>query len=79
MRTGHPSRGNESVVSGVRLCADKVFIASMLAAYPGQSIVISVAVRRYPGEAAKREGFEPYPWPYQRFYLLDQHGITRAL
>jgi len=69
----------ETSISGVRLCADKVFIASMLAAHPGQSIVISVAVRRFPGDAAKSEGLEPYPWPYQRFYLLDQHGITRAL
>jgi hypothetical protein len=69
----------ETSVSGVRLCADKVFIASMLAAHPGQSIVISVAVRRYPGNSAEREGLEPYPWPYQRFYLLDIHGITRAL
>ena len=63
-----------------RLSADPAFIEALLASKPGHCIILCVEIRRrLDRDAAERDGLEPYPWPYKRYYILDSNGITRTL
>jgi hypothetical protein len=70
----------EETVSGTRLAGNVAFIRRLLDTHPQDCLILSVSVRRLPPRdgAAKGE-FEPYPWPYTRYYVLDTDAIPRPL
>ena len=42
--------------------------------------MLRVSVRRRPTRYNSGEDeFEPYPWPYVRYYLIGEDGIARSL
>lgn len=70
----------ETYIYGHRLSADPAFIGALLASKPDHCIILCVEIRRrLDRDAAERDGLEPYPWPYKRYYILDCNGITRTL
>jgi hypothetical protein len=70
----------ETAVPGHRLTADGAFVQALLAARPGQCLIISVGVTRNPGDdVAERDQVEPYQWPYSRYYMLTRDGKVRTL
>lgn len=67
-------------VSGTRLSGDHGFVHELLKAHPQDCLLLSVSVRRRPTRYNLGEDeFEPYPWPYKRYYLIDEDGIARSL
>lgn len=65
---------------GDRLVADKAFIKELISESDDRCLVLSVSVQvRVERRGAADEGFEKCPWPYRRYYLIDQDGITRTL
>jgi len=70
----------QEIVSGNRLSCDRGFLLDLLKAHPQDCLVLSVSVRRKPPHSSSdNDKFEPYPWPYGRYYLLGDDGITRSL
>ena len=66
--------------SGDRLVADKAFIREFISESDDQCLILSVSVRvRVERRGTEDEDFAKYPWPYRRYYLIDQDGITRTL
>lgn len=74
-------RGREQEnIPGNRLSCDRGFLLDLLKVHPQDCIVLSVSVRRKPPRSNSGEDeFEPYPWPYMRYYLLGDDGIARSL
>lgn len=70
----------EENVPGNRLSCDRSFLLELLKAHPHDCLVLSVSVRRKPPRSSSdKNEFEPYPWPYVRYYLLGDDGIARSL
>ncbi|WP_026036035.1 AVAST type 3 anti-phage nuclease/ATPase Avs3a [Cupriavidus sp. BIS7] len=70
----------EENVPGNRLSCDHGFLLELLKAHPHDCLVLSVSVRRKPPRSSSdKNEFEPYPWPYVRYYLLGDDGIARSL
>lgn len=66
--------------TGDRLVADKAFIRELISEGDDQCLILSVSVRvRVERRGIEDEDFAKYPWPYRRYYLIDQDGITRTL
>lgn len=63
---------------GSRLSCCRGFLQDLLKAHSEEYLVLSVSVRRNPPRSDKDE-FEPYPWPYARYYLIGNDGIARPL
>lgn len=71
---------DEETVPGARLCANREFLRELLAAHTDDALIISVSVRRLPPKyGPDRDLFEPYPWPYVRYYLMEDDGVAHAL
>lgn len=70
----------QETVPGTRLSGNRSFLHELLKAHPHDYLVLSVSVRRRPTRYnTGGDEFEPYPWPYVRYYLIDEDGITRSL
>ncbi|MNG10751.1 hypothetical protein D3C84_942410 [compost metagenome] len=70
----------QSPLCGRRVSINDAFLTELLASKPGHCIVLCVQIRRrLDRDLAEREGFEQYPWPYKRYYIVDSDGITRTL
>lgn len=70
----------QSSLCGRRVSVNDSFLKELLASKPGHCLVLCVQVRRrLDRDLAEREGFEQYPWPYKRYYIVDSDGITRTL
>lgn len=66
--------------SGSRLSCSRDLLVDLLTAHPQDCLVLSVSVRRKPPRSSSDKGeFEPYPWPYKRYYLIGNDGIPRTL
>lgn len=71
---------DEETVPGTRLCANREFLRHLLAAHPDDRLIVGVSVRRLPPKyGPDRDMFEPYPWPYVRYYLMEDDGVAHAL
>lgn len=71
---------NEETVPGTRLCANRGFLRDLLASCPDERLIVSVSVRRLPPKyGPDRDVFESYPWPYVRYYLMEDDGVAYAL
>lgn len=69
-------REQESVAHW-RLSGNGPFAAALLEANPGTVMILRVAIRRpLPSYEVKKGGFEPYPWPYVRYYLMRFDGVA---
>lgn len=67
-------------VSGTRLSGTRSFLHELLKAHPQDCLLLSVSVRRRPTRYnSGGDEFEPYPWPYRRYYLIGEDGIARSL
>jgi hypothetical protein len=67
-------------VSGTRLSGTRSFLRELLKAHPQDCLLLSVSVRRRPTRYnSGGDEFEPYPWPYKRYYLIGEDGIARSL
>ena len=67
-------------VSGTRLSGTRSFLHELLKAHPRDYLLLSVSVRRRPTRYnSGGDEFEPYPWPYVRYYLIGEDGIARSL
>jgi hypothetical protein len=65
---------------GDRLVGDKAFIRELISDTDDQCLILSVSVRVHvERRGLEDEDFAKYPWPYRRYYLIDQDGITRTL
>lgn len=73
------SPGEESTTSGWRLTANREALAAVAEAAPDKRLIVSVEVRRRPPRSSRNDVFEPYPWPYIRYFLVDPDGETRSL
>ncbi|CAN0623066.1 NACHT domain-containing protein [Burkholderia multivorans] len=72
-------RDQESI-PGSRLSCDRGFLRDLLKENPQDCLMLSVSVRRKPPRnSSDKDRFEPYPWPYVRYYLLGNDGIARSL
>jgi hypothetical protein len=72
-------RGQDTV-DGTRLSGNLEFVKLLLERHPHDCLVLSVSVRRLPPrDGSGRDEFEPYPWPYIRYYLMNSDGIARPL
>lgn len=73
--------GQESdAVPGSRLSGNSTFLQELLTVHQQHSLLLSVSVRRRPTRYnSGGEEFEPYPWPYKRYYLIGEDGIARSL
>jgi hypothetical protein len=70
----------QTTYPGGRLVADKAFIKELISHSNDHCLVLSVSVRvQVERRGTDDEDFAKYPWPYRRYYLLDQDGITRTL
>jgi len=68
------------VVTGSRLSADGKFIRAMLDVNPNRSLIIRITIRRKSSEAnAVIDDCYVSNYPYNRYYLIGQDGITRTL
>jgi|LNAP01.1.fsa_nt_gb hypothetical protein len=65
-------------LSGTRLSCDSSFLGELLQAHPHEQLLICVSVRRVPPRDNEAQ-FEPYPWPYEHYYLIGNDEITRTL
>lgn len=67
-------------ISGTRLSGTQSFLDELLKARPQDCLLLSVSVRRRPTRYnSGGDEFEPYPWPYVRYYLMGEDGIARSL
>lgn len=67
-------------ISGTRLSGTRSFLHELLKAHPQDCLLLSVSVRRRPTRYNSGvDEFEPYPWPYKRYYLIGEDGIARSL
>lgn len=65
---------------GWRLSGNKRFQNRLLDVNPGDCLLLSVAIRRRPPRYLADEAeFQPYPWPYVRYYLMEDDGVAHAL
>ncbi|MET3479460.1 AVAST type 3 anti-phage nuclease/ATPase Avs3a [Variovorax atrisoli] len=70
----------EERVSGTRLAGDLGFIKRLLDMHPQHLLILSVSVRRLPPrDGPAKDIFEPYPWPYMCYYLIDKDGRPHSL
>lgn len=70
----------QDTVSGTRLSGNRNFLHELLRARPQDHLVLRVSVRRRPTRYnTGGDEFEPYPWPYVRYYLIGEDGIARSL
>lgn len=70
----------QDIVSGSRLSGNRNFLHDLLRAHPQDCLILSVSVSRRPTRYNSGEDeFEPYPWPYVRYYLIGEDGIARSL
>ena len=70
----------QETVSGTRLSGNRSLLHELLKAHPQDCLVLRVSVRRRPTRYNSGEDeFEPYPWPYVRYYLIGEDGIARSL
>ena len=68
------------VLTGTRLSADDKFIRALLDGNPDTSIIVSIKVhRKPPKDVIGNEDYSFYNYPYNRYYLIGQDGITRSL
>tara|TARA_R110001583_G_scaffold195516_1_gene374938 strand:- start:816 stop:6956 length:6141 start_codon:yes stop_codon:yes gene_type:complete len=68
------------VVTGSRLSADGKFIRALLDANPHRSLVIRITIRRKPPkDDVVIDDRYVSNYPYNRYYLIGQDGITRTL
>lgn len=68
------------VLTGTRLSADDEFIRALLKGRQEDCLIVRVKVRRKPPKDQSGEDeYSFYNWPYNRFYLIGNDGITRSL
>lgn len=68
------------VLTGSRLSADDKFIRALLDGQPNTSLIVCVKVRRKPPkDETGNDDYSFYNYPYNRYYLIGQDGITRSL
>lgn len=68
------------VLTGTRLSADDKFIRALLDGHPNTSLIVCVKVRRKPPkDDTVNDDYSFYNYPYNRYYLIGHHGITRSL
>jgi hypothetical protein len=68
------------LLTSTRLSADDKFIRALLDWNPSTSIIISIKVRRKPPkDMIGNQDYSYYNYPYNRYYLIGQDGITRSL
>ncbi|WAH55919.1 NACHT domain-containing protein [Pseudomonas silvicola] len=67
---------DEEYISGTRLSVDASFMAELLAAYPNDCLLIRTSVRRRLPGHDRTSAYEPRPWPYERYFLVENDGIT---
>jgi hypothetical protein len=68
------------VLTGTRLSADDEFIRALLKSRKEDCLIVRVKVRRKPPKDQNGEDeYSFYNWPYNRFYLIGNDGITRSL
>jgi len=68
------------VLTGARLSADDEFIRALLRGRQQDCMIVRVNVRRKPPKDQSGEDeYSFYNWPYNRFYLIGNDGITRSL
>lgn len=68
------------VLTGTRLSADDEFIRALLKDRQEDCLIVHVKVRRKPPKDQTGEDeYSFYNWPYNRFYLIGNDGITRSL
>lgn len=68
------------VVTGTRLSANDEFIRALLKSRQEDCLIVRVNVRRKPPKDQSGEDEHAfYNWPYNRFYLIGNDGITRSL
>ncbi len=68
------------VLTGTRLSADGKFIRALLKGRRDSSLIVRVSVRRKPPkEKTNMDDHDFYNYPYNRYYLIGQDGITRSL
>lgn len=67
-------------ISGWRLSGNEGILKRLLNAHPEDCLLLSVEIqRRPPRYGSGKEEFEPYPWPYARYYLMEDDGVAHAL
>ena len=68
------------VLTGTRLSADDKFIRALLDGHPNTSLIVCLKVRRKPPkDETGNDDYSFYNYPYNRYYLIGQDGITRSL
>lgn len=68
------------VLTGTRLSADGKFIRALLEGRRDFSLIVRVNVRRRPPkDKTGKDDYSFYNYPYNRYYLIGQDGITRSL
>ena len=68
------------VLTGTRLSADGKFIRALLEGRPDSSLIVRVNIRRKPPkDESGNDDYSFYNYPYNRYYLIGQDGITRSL
>ncbi|HGN3968582.1 TPA: AVAST type 3 anti-phage nuclease/ATPase Avs3a [Pseudomonas aeruginosa] len=67
-------------LGGTRLSADDKFIRALLDGHPNASLMVCIKVRRKPPKDETGDDYYYfYNYPYNRYYLIGQDGITRSL
>ena len=70
----------KETIPGTRLSADRAFLKELLAANPGYSLVVGLRLhRRVPSYGSDNDDHSSYVPPYNRYYLIEEDGITRTL
>lgn len=70
----------QETIPGTRLSADRAFLKELLAANPGYSLVVGLRLhRRVPRHGSDSDDHSSYVPPYNRYYLIEEDGITRTL
>lgn len=70
----------KEIIPGTRLSADKAFLKELLTANPGYSLIVSLKLhRRGPSYSSGNEDYSSYVHPYNRYYLIEDDGISRTL
>ena len=71
---------DHNVLTGSRLSADDKFIRALLDGHPDTSLIVRVQVRRKPPkDETANDDYSFYNYPYNRYYLIGNDGITRSL
>ena len=70
----------KETIPGTRLSADRAFLKELLAANPEYSLVVGLRLhRRVPRYGSDNDDHSSYVPPYNRYYLIEEDGITRTL